>query len=801
MLPIHPRRQPAGDPRLQGQGEPKPLLAQEHVERFARWIVSKNIAEELSEDERQKIADQAKREYQLDEETRADWKQRYQDWLKFAMQITDQKTYPWPNASNVCYPLITTAALQFNSRAYPAIVQGRNVVKGTVIGDDRGIPLTIPLANALAGGGGGPGGPGAPPGAPGAPQGPPQGPTGAPAQLPAGAPASPGPPMGGGAPPAGAPQLPGPPQQATSPDGRPLWIVPPGAKQARADKIGRHMSWQLLTEMPDWEEQTDRLLIVTSICGTMFRKNYFDPAAGRNVSETVDALRVCVNYRAKSFDVVPRISEEIDVYPWDVQTNVRSGLWLDYGDEGYGKNMDAGQDEQAPITFIEQHRRYDLDGDGYDEPLIVTFARDSGKLARIAVGFDEEGIEAAPDGEVQKITPLRYYTKYPFLPNPESGVYDIGFGNLLYPLNAAVNSSLNQLFDAGHLQIAGGGFIGGGLSINSGAIRFTMGEYKVVNAQGRALRENLVPLQMPGPNMVLVQLLEFLVEAGKEIGSIKDVLTGDIPGANVPGILGLAIIQQGMKVFNAVFKRIHRSLRQDYEKLFRLNRLYLPDNSGFAIGSEYFQISREDYERGAGVEPVSDPEMVTDTQQMAQANFLLQFAQDPFFDGREIRLRAMQAAAVPQIDKLLAAQAPPNADIVTQMAQLDLEKQAVELRSRELDIRAAREQADLAIRRGKDKATEIRDLTQAILNLANAHKADQEVNQDWYELQLTRLRHQIDLLNVISDTGPPGENPAAAGGNGGPAPGDVAGSIHAGISGMAPPPGQPGSAAVPGGLS
>lgn len=757
-----PRRPPIADDSL---GEPqqvepdrKPLLRQSIVERIAWDMGLKNIAEELEEQYRNEIAATAKREYKIDDDTRLEWKTQYRDWLKFALQVAEQKTYPWPNASNVIFPLITQASLQFNARSYPAIVMGKNVVKGTVIGDDRGTPQTNPQT---------------------------------------------GQPMPG-------------------PDGKPLWVIPPGAKQARADKIGRHMSWQLLHEQPEWEEQTDRLLIVISICGTMFRKSYFDPARHRNVSETVDALRIVVNYNARSFDDCARISEEIDLYPWEIETNIRSGLWLDYGDgaKSYGRNTEgphAGTtDDQEPVTFVEQHRRYDIDDDGYEEPVIVTFARDSGKLARITLGFDEDGVEATRDGEIQSIAPIKYYTKYGFIPNPDGGVYDIGFGKLLFPLNASINTSINQLFDAGHLQIAGGGFIGGGASMNTGSVRFMTGEWKVINTQGRALRENLVPMQFPGPNAVLMALLEFLTGAAKDIASINEVLDGKIPGANVPGILGLALIQQGLKVFNAIFKRVHRSLRQEFEKLFRLNRMYLADTVGYRIGSEYFTINRADYARASGVEPVSDPEMVTDTQQMAQANFLLQFIGDPFFDQREIRLRAVQAAAIQQVDKLIAPVAPPNAELVAKMAELDLaqqqvaaEKQMVNLRGEELRIRAAHQEAELAVRRGKDKAAEIRELTQAILNLANAKKADSEVDQNWYSLQLQNLRHQIDILNAIApEPGPDGDStgkavsdiaaPTSDGGGGSPGmPPGVNAIPSVGLPSVAPPSPNAGVPAVP----
>ena len=65
------------------------------------------------------------------------------------------------------------------------------------------------------------------------------------------------------------------------------------------------------------------------------------------------------------------------MYPNEIETAIRSGLWLDYGDgaEDYGHDT-AGtqndgsdpnqqQDEDAATTFLEQHRRWDLDDDGY----------------------------------------------------------------------------------------------------------------------------------------------------------------------------------------------------------------------------------------------------------------------------------------------------------------------------------------------------------------------------------------------------------------------------------------------------
>jgi chaperonin GroES len=66
---------------------------------------------------------------------------------------------------------------------------------------------------------------------------------------------------------------------------------PTPEKQARADRIGKHMSYQLLEEMDGWEEDTDRLLIMLPIQGCVFRKTYFDPVKGYNCSDSWLARR------------------------------------------------------------------------------------------------------------------------------------------------------------------------------------------------------------------------------------------------------------------------------------------------------------------------------------------------------------------------------------------------------------------------------------------------------------------------------------------------------------------------------
>ncbi|MCR5876942.1 hypothetical protein [Phenylobacterium sp. J367] len=326
--------------------------------------------------------------------------------MKLALQTKEEKSYPWPKASNIKFPLISTAAIQFNARAYPAMIDGPNIVKGAIKGR------------------------------------------------------------------------------------------PTPEKQDRADRIGKHMSWQLLEEMDDWEEDTDRLLIQLPIVGCAFRKTWFDPLKGYNCSHLVSAGDFVVNYWTRDLETCPRATHVLPpMYPYEAEEKMRSGLWLRVD---LGRAPDAANDDDAPHVFLEQHRLWDLDEDGYPEPYIVTVHKETERVVRIVARYDETGVEMSEEGEIVRITPTRAFTKYGFIQAPDGSFYDIGFGTLLEPLSATINSTINQLMDAGHLANVQGGFIGDGVSIKSGNLRFKPGEWKRVTSAGANLQQSIVPLPVKG---------------------------------------------------------------------------------------------------------------------------------------------------------------------------------------------------------------------------------------------------------------------------------------------------------------
>ncbi|MDH3913407.1 MAG: co-chaperone GroES, partial [Rhodospirillales bacterium] len=604
-------------------------------------IASPNIAEHLGNDELATLGDRCVREYVIDDNSRNDWKANIDKAMDLAMQVVERKNYPWPNASNVKYPLLTVAAIQFAARAYPAIVPSGNIVNCKVLGNDSGVPETDQMGQPVPG-----------------------------------------------------------------PDGNVKWLLPPGAKRAKAGRISRHMSWQLREEMEEWEGETDTLLHILPIVGCCFKKTYYDSSLGRNVSQLASPKYIVVNYNAKSMELAPRITQEVRLYPHEIRERERAELFLEreYGPPT-GEDVDP-DDEDAPHWFLEQHRRLDLDDDGYSEPYVVTVHKETRQVVRIVPRFSERDVKM--DGrKVVRIEPIQYFTKYSFLPSPDGGFYDVGFGTLLNPINHAVNSSLNQMLDAGHKQNAGGGFIGGGLRIKGGAVKLRLGEYKRLDVAGGTIKENVVDLKFGGPSSVLFNLLGLLIEAGKDISSVKDVMTGDAGPANEAATRTMARIEQGMKVFTAIYKRIYRAMRSEYKKLFRLNALYLEKETYFTLLDDPEKVSPDDYDPSSlDVVPVADPNQVSDLQKMARAEFLMQFIQDPWFEPKEVRLRILEAGNFEDRDELLVKEPPKDPKMLESADKIEVTKRRAEIENALVQAQIAEIKSKIILNIAKAEAEE-----------------------------------------------------------------------------------------------
>ena len=472
---------------------------------------------------------------------------------------------------------------------------------------------------------------------------------------------------------------------------------PDQTKQQKANRVSRHMSFQFLYEMDEWEDEMDKLLLALPLDGVAFKKIYRDQTRDVNASDFVLSTDLIVNNSSKSLLTCPRVSHRISWYPHEIVEKINTGV---FRDADYGLPDDIAQNHE-PKEFIEQHTWFDLDEDGYPEPYIVTVALDSARVARVVANYRSEDIHVDEDEEkILWIKPYQYFVKYECFPDPEGGFYGKGFGQLLKPLNAATDSILNQLIDAGHLANTGGGFLADGFRIQSGALRFSPGEWKKVDTGGLNMKDAVMPLPIREPSQVLFSLLGLLIEAGKEVSSIQDVMTGG-GGQNTPATTVLALIEQGMKVYTSIFKRVYRSLKSEARLLARLNQRYLSDEEYFRFHDEDSAISAQDYDLDSlDIVPAADPSMATDVQKAAKAQILNQYVQFPEANRLNIIIEGLRAAGIDDPENFVQ-QPPPDPQAQKESAEIQIKQGELQLKMAEMQMKLITSMAETFERMAK----------------------------------------------------------------------------------------------------
>lgn len=519
-------------------------------------------------------------------------------------------------------------------------------------------------------------------------------------------------------------------------------VVPPGAKAGKANRVSKHMSYQLLCEIPNWEDDTDAMMQYLAIAGCAFRKTTFDDKLGRIESKFLPGSQVIVNMDAESLDRAARISECFYLHPYEVDERVRRGeYYVAEGDDlkqilGQELDTQTGEpDDQGLVSLIEQHTRLDLDGDGYPEPYVVVFHRDSGHVFAVYPHFTQNDVEANMNGVVA-IAHNPPYVKYDFLPNPNNGFYGIGLGWLLGPLNEQINTTINQLNDAATLQNTPMGFVARGLRIKGGDFRFEPGEFKQVDVAGGNIRENLHQLQFQGPSPVLFQLLGLMIESTRDISSVKDIMTGGME-QNIAPTTAMTLVEQGSKQFNSIFKRVHRALKHELKQIFAINARTLPQQAYFTFLDDRKAVARDDYDlESLDVTPVTDPAMATDAKKQARMQGLMQASQmfGPMMNRQKLFMEVMNGLEVDNPEEWYVEPQPqgPNPD---QQAKL-MKSQADMLRAQS-DMRDSQTEAVLALAEFAKRNSE------SILNLARAESEEEGRQLESYIGTLRDLENRM----------------------------------------------------------
>lgn len=603
-----------------------------------------NIATHLSAEELTAYGIDAVDGYDADRKTRDDWEGRNAKAIKLALQLAEKKSFPWTGSSNVKFPLVTIAALQFLARI-SSLTSGRQLAKLESWGIDHD-----------------------------------------------------------------------------------------GKKAQRSDRIGTHMSYQLLEQNANWLDDDEQAKFSSSLLGCAIKKTFHDSVETINRSEYVPIMDFVVDYFCKDLTKAQRATHLQRMFPNQIEENTRMGLFIKMWDEGeppIAATMNGpgqleaaadevnglarqAQDKLRPFDILEQHCWLDLDDDGYSEPYTMFVRLDTKQVLRIVARYFDAGdvyrandstirkleakakeetspaarsvlekeaqkLEDSPSNKIIRIVPTTFFTRYLFIPSPDGGFYGLGLGALLGPTNAAVDSIINQIIDAGTMLTTSGGFLGRGVKIKSGKQTFDPFEWKPVDGSGDDLRKNIVPLPVNAPPEIMFQLLGLLIQYGEKIGSATDVMTGVNPGQNTPAETSRNTLEQGMMLFSGIYKRMYRGFTEELRKLYTLNKWYIKQSADYAelTQGDGALLMDDDYDsNGYRIYPSADPTAVSPSQKQSKAKVAYDvMTHNPNgFDRYQVIKRLLEAYDTEAVEEIFPDPKGPKAIAPMPNPKIELEK-------------------------------------------------------------------------------------------------------------------------------
>ena len=433
----------------------------------------------------------------------------------------------------------------------------------------------------------------------------------------------------------------------------------------QARRVKEFMNYQIMEQMPEYFPDLDQMLFHLPLVGQTFKKVWWDANLSRQCSQFVKAEDFVVAPESKDLHTSPRYTHIIKMPKNDYNRYVAAGWYLpsEYTgdsydeDDGYTTQRIEGIDksddsEDDVMTLLEMHCYEAFEGiDGIEDeesenlvmlPYVITIDYDSEKIVAIRRNWDEN------DEDKKR---RDWFVSYKFLPG--LGFYGFGLYHMIGGLGRAATGSLRALLDSAAFANMQGGFKLKG-RVSGGEIDVNPGEFVDLDATVDDVNKAIMPLPFKEPSQSLFNLLGFIVQAGQRFASTSDLNVGDV-NPNAPVGSTVALIEQGSKAFSAIHKRLHYSQGQEFKLLAKLNAEHLEESFQFSVAGSSETVFATDFDDRVDIIPVSDPNIFSTAQRIAQAQAILQMAQSApqLHDLYEAYKRMYEAIRIPNIDEIL----------------------------------------------------------------------------------------------------------------------------------------------------
>ena len=399
------------------------------------------------------------------------------------------------------------------------------------------------------------------------------------------------------------------------------------------------------------------MLYSLGLAGSAFKKVYFDPNIGRQVSIYIPAEDVIVPYGASHIETAERVTHVMRKTKNEIRKLQAAGFYRDvdlgepmsfHSDIEEKKAEEGGYEltNDNRYTLYEIHVETNLEGvddeDDLPKPYVVTIERGTGEILAIRRNYAEDDELALKN---------QFFVHYPYVPG--FGFYGLGLIHIIGGYAKAGTSLIRQLVDAGTLSNLPGGLKTRGLRIKGDDSPIEPGEFKDVDVPSGSIRDNIMPLPYKEPSQTLLALLQQITQEGRRLGAISDLNISDM-SANAPVGTTLALLERTLKPMAAVQARVHYAMKQEFKLLKAIIAEYAPEEYMYEPHRGEVSARKSDYDM-VDVIPVSDPNSSTMAQRVVQYQAVLQMAaQAPqIYNLPQLHRQMIEVLGIKNADKLV----------------------------------------------------------------------------------------------------------------------------------------------------
>jgi hypothetical protein len=429
-----------------------------------------------------------------------------------------------------------------------------------------------------------------------------------------------------------------------------------------ATRVEADMNYELTEVMREFRPEQERMLWSLPATGSAFKKVYYDPSLGRQVSMFIPAEDILLPYGTTDLDTCYRITHVMRKTKNEIIKLQKAGFYRDIelpetdkdlSDIKQAKDKETGFSDLNDDRYTIYEVHVDLDIVGFEDeddkgatgialPYVLTMLKDSNDVLAIRRNW-------LKDDELK--LKRQHFVHYQYIPG--FGAYGFGLFHLIGGFAKSATSIMRQLVDAGTLSNLPGGLKARGLRIKGDDTPIQPGEFRDVDIGSGALRDNILPLPYKEPSQVLYTLLNNIVEEGRRFASTADMQISDMSGQAPVGTT-LALLERQLKVMSAVQARLHYTFKQELRLLAAIIRDYTEPAYDYQPDVGGAMAKQEDYDH-VDVIPVSDPNAATMSQRVVQYQAVMQMAQaaPDIYNMPQLHRNMLEILGIKNADKLV----------------------------------------------------------------------------------------------------------------------------------------------------